>query len=270
MYKVKMYHLRRNVKFVIMKSVFDTDVTINEFYDLKGSSVGRTAKVTESVKKDNDLRSLMASARDDGEKAGGGGEKGGKGTTTTRQRGILCLRDARESDGMRAALVADLNFFKSKNVIDYSMLVGVGDEGSVLVGRDQFCQQQQQQQREICYTTSSCSDYDALDDDDNNNDSHRKGQPRPPSLSSRKDGGFRLYDSPKVAYFGVIDVLQTYTPRKFVEAQAKAIMNAGKGGREGVSCCNPRYYADRFLRFFDFYVCRGEETQDVHDIITTM
>jgi len=30
MYKVKMYHLRRNVKFIIMKSVFDTDVFIRE------------------------------------------------------------------------------------------------------------------------------------------------------------------------------------------------------------------------------------------------
>ncbi|GMH79783.1 hypothetical protein TL16_g08272, partial [Triparma laevis f. inornata] len=33
MYKVKMYHLNRNVRFVVMKSVFDTDVPLEKFYD---------------------------------------------------------------------------------------------------------------------------------------------------------------------------------------------------------------------------------------------
>ena len=145
-----MYHLRRNVKFIIMKSVFDTDVFIREFYDLKGSYVGRQAKVrmnkkkwldedntvitmsrrrgaegtltypltltvhkrssqpTESVKKDNDLRDGMSAAAP------------GKGGFPFADRSALRR--------MRATLKEDLEFFKRKSIIDYSMLVGVGDD----------------------------------------------------------------------------------------------------------------------------------------------
>jgi len=59
MYRVKMYHLRRKVHFVIMVSVFDTPVQINTIYDLKGSSVGRSVSKKDramgAVLKDNDL-----------------------------------------------------------------------------------------------------------------------------------------------------------------------------------------------------------------------
>jgi len=43
MHRVKMYHLRRKVHFVIMASVFDTPEEIHTIYDLKGSLVGRQA-----------------------------------------------------------------------------------------------------------------------------------------------------------------------------------------------------------------------------------
>jgi 1-phosphatidylinositol-4-phosphate 5-kinase len=57
MYRVKMYHLQRTVKFIIMNSVFDTDKVLQSFFDLKGSALGRDAKPGQSVKKDNDVRS---------------------------------------------------------------------------------------------------------------------------------------------------------------------------------------------------------------------
>lgn len=41
MYRVKMNHLRRKVRFVIMNSVFDTPEKIHRIYDLKGSLIGR-------------------------------------------------------------------------------------------------------------------------------------------------------------------------------------------------------------------------------------
>jgi hypothetical protein len=43
MHRVKMYHLRRKVHFVIMTSVFDTPEKIHTVYDLKGSLIGRQA-----------------------------------------------------------------------------------------------------------------------------------------------------------------------------------------------------------------------------------
>ena len=55
MFRVKMNHLRRNVHFVIMKSVFNTDKRIDKVWDLKGSTVGRIAKPGETVFKDLDI-----------------------------------------------------------------------------------------------------------------------------------------------------------------------------------------------------------------------
>ena len=40
MHRVKMHHLRQEMHFVIMASVFDTDKAIHRTYDLKGSTIG--------------------------------------------------------------------------------------------------------------------------------------------------------------------------------------------------------------------------------------
>ena len=93
-YKVKLYHLNRNVRFVVMKSVFDTDVNLDTFYDLKGSVLGRRAKEGESVLKDNDLRDLVAS----------------------RGFGFATI-DGEAYRQMRATLVDDLKFFKVRGVL---------------------------------------------------------------------------------------------------------------------------------------------------------
>lgn len=97
MYRVKLYHLRKNVKFVIMNSVFDTDKTLSSFYDLKGSVVGRSAKRGESVLKDNDLR---------------------------KESGTIRLQsEARER--LRDQVRRDCEFLKEMKIMDYSMLVGI-------------------------------------------------------------------------------------------------------------------------------------------------
>jgi len=41
MHRVTMPHLKRDVHFVVMHSVFDTRLRVHEIYDLKGSTVGR-------------------------------------------------------------------------------------------------------------------------------------------------------------------------------------------------------------------------------------
>jgi len=99
MYRVKLYHLRRNVKFVIMNSVFDTDKVLSSFYDLKGSVLGRDAKVGESVKKDNDLRRELP------------------------QSALRLQPDVRER--LREQVRRDCNFLKDMKIMDYSMLVGI-------------------------------------------------------------------------------------------------------------------------------------------------
>eukprot|EP00536_Pseudo-nitzschia_multiseries_P001746 jgi/Psemu1/250955/estExt_Genewise1Plus.C_220109 len=99
MYRVKLYHLRRNVKFIIMNSVYYTDKSIQTFYDLKGSEIGRTAEPGQDVLKDNDLRENMK-------------EDAFSFCPELRAR----FRDQIESD---------CNFLRKMQIMDYSMLIGV-------------------------------------------------------------------------------------------------------------------------------------------------
>jgi len=99
MYRVKLYHLRRNVKFVVMKSVYDTDKHLHHVYDVKGSSTGRDAKPGEAVKKDNDVRRALPD-------------------------GAFVL-DYNLRDRLRAQVERDCQWLKSMKIMDYSMLIGV-------------------------------------------------------------------------------------------------------------------------------------------------
>ena len=96
---MKLYHLRRNVKFIIMNSVYYTDKSLQTFYDLKGSEIGRTAESGQDVLKDNDLRDNLK-------------EKAFSFNPEVRVR----LRDQIESD---------CNFLRKMQIMDYSMLIGV-------------------------------------------------------------------------------------------------------------------------------------------------
>ena len=99
MYRVKLYHLRRTVKFVVMKSVYDTDKHLHQVFDVKGSSTGRDAKPGEAVKKDNDVRRALPD-----------------GAFVFESN--LCGR-------LRAQVERDCRWLKSMKIMDYSMLIGV-------------------------------------------------------------------------------------------------------------------------------------------------
>lgn len=99
MYRVKLYHLRRNVKFVIMNSVYYTDKSLQTFYDLKGSEIGREAKPGQDVLKDNDLRAILP-------------EQAFNFKTNVKER-------------LRAQIVSDCNFLCRMQIMDYSMLIGI-------------------------------------------------------------------------------------------------------------------------------------------------
>lgn len=99
MYRVKLYHLRRNVKFVVMKSVYDTDKHLHHVYDVKGSSTGRDAKAGEAVKKDNDVRRSLPD-------------------------GAFIL-DPDLRDRLRMQVERDCQWLKAMKIMDYSMLIGV-------------------------------------------------------------------------------------------------------------------------------------------------
>jgi len=99
MYRVKVYHLRRRVKFIVMNSVFDTDRYIHGSFDLKGSSKGRDAPV-DWCKKDNDLRKLIST------------------------HGGIVIGD-KQRRRVRDQLEKDCAFLSAMKIMDYSLLVGV-------------------------------------------------------------------------------------------------------------------------------------------------
>jgi Phosphatidylinositol-4-phosphate 5-Kinase len=99
MYRVKLFHLRRNVKFVIMNSVYYTDKYLQSFYDLKGSVTGRSAKPGQDVKKDNDLKASLP-----------------EGAIALIPSTRVCVR---------RQIVADCEFMKEMKIMDYSLLIGV-------------------------------------------------------------------------------------------------------------------------------------------------
>jgi len=91
--------LKRNTKFIIMNTVFDTDKYLDTFYDLKGSITGRDAKAHDDVKKDNDVRRDLPNTS------------------------LSMLPEVREK--MRKQLESDCAFLSSMKIMDYSMLIGV-------------------------------------------------------------------------------------------------------------------------------------------------
>jgi hypothetical protein len=102
MHRIKMYHLRRKVHFVVMTSVFDTPAQINTIYDLKGSLIGRSASQKEresgGVLKDNDLINDKCKLHFGSKKA-----------------------------AFMAQLEKDAMFLAKLNIMDYSLLVGIHD-----------------------------------------------------------------------------------------------------------------------------------------------
>lgn len=99
MYRVKLYHLKRNVKFVVMKSVYDTDKYLNQLFDVKGSTTGRDANPGDAVKKDNDIRRTLPD-------------------------GAFVLEPGLQSR-LRTQVEHDCQWLKSMKIMDYSMLIGV-------------------------------------------------------------------------------------------------------------------------------------------------
>ncbi|KAK1930246.1 Phosphatidylinositol 4-phosphate 5-kinase its3 [Phytophthora citrophthora] len=110
MHRVKMHHLGKKMHFVIMASVFHTDLDIHARFDLKGSRVGRHASPKEhqrgsaGVLKDNDLL-----------------EKGFHLQMGMARRAMFLLQ-----------LRKDVEFLKSMKIMDYSLLIGVHDSGCEL------------------------------------------------------------------------------------------------------------------------------------------
>ena len=82
-----------------MNSVYYTDKSLQIFYDLKGSEIGREAKPGQDVLKDNDLRKVLP------------------------EQAFSFHPDVRKR--VRQQIVSDCSFLRRMQIMDYSMLIGI-------------------------------------------------------------------------------------------------------------------------------------------------
>jgi Ca2+-binding EF-hand superfamily protein len=93
--RIYAHHMIDEIPFVVMGNCFDSPIAISTIYDLKGSTVGRT-NPNGFVKKDLDLKTKF--------KIG-----------TSKKQEIMDI------------IKSDVEFLKTRNLIDYSLIVGVVD-----------------------------------------------------------------------------------------------------------------------------------------------
>lgn len=103
MHRVKMKSLDRKIHFVIMSSVFDTDLLVHTKYDLKGSTIGRLTDAAScaagAVQKDLNFMNSNRKIR--------------LGPTNIKK--------------FYDTLRADTRFLEKMNIMDYSLLIGIHD-----------------------------------------------------------------------------------------------------------------------------------------------
>eukprot|EP00937_MAST-01D_sp_MAST-1D-sp2_P002036 g2036.t1 len=102
MHRVKMPHLGRTVRFVVMSSVFDTEVRIDHTYDLKGSTHKRWT---------------------------GDGDSGPLKDSNWLQDGAKLRLGALQGAVLMKQLRADVSLLQALDIMDYSLLVGLHTPG---------------------------------------------------------------------------------------------------------------------------------------------
>lgn len=179
------------VRFVVMNNWFATHHELKEKYDLKGSTVGRTVgSEPEKVKSGSILKDLDI------------------------KRKIYLPDDLYQP--FIAQLKRDAEFLSQHNVMDYSLLVGMADDGS----------EDKTSKRKPNMVDSSFQ---------NIFQQYMHG-----TGSLNADSGEK-----EIAYFGIIDVLQQYNTRKKLEHLLKSVRYEG----DNISIVQPSYYAKRFVDF---------------------
>eukprot|EP00011_Vannellida_sp_DIVA3-517-6-12_P004556 CAMPEP_0114609084 /NCGR_PEP_ID=MMETSP0168-20121206/2908_1 /TAXON_ID=95228 ORGANISM="Vannella sp., Strain DIVA3 517/6/12" /NCGR_SAMPLE_ID=MMETSP0168 /ASSEMBLY_ACC=CAM_ASM_000044 /LENGTH=851 /DNA_ID=CAMNT_0001819995 /DNA_START=199 /DNA_END=2751 /DNA_ORIENTATION=- len=206
----------RKMHFVVMGNVFAQSLAIHERYDLKGSTVGRTAgeeKVREgkasTVYKDLDFQRAL----------------------------ILGPEKAAQ---LTLQLERDVHFLDRMDIMDYSLLVGVH---SVTKKQELQLKALQEAQAE-----DKLSDISEISDVSEEADDPRLLK----SIFTLDRGGYGATDQnnqpvPEIYFLGVIDILQPYNLAKQAEHAWKA--RVLQMDRYGISAVDPHVYGLRFLRF---------------------
>jgi len=242
----------QQIYFGIMGSVLDTSRDIHKTFDLKGSTLGRVAKPTESVLKDLDILNEGRKLRVD---------------ESVQQHLLEQLR-------RDATLMARLG------IMDYSFLLGISeiseDDKEEMKQETHDYQDHEEDDEVMAVRRETQSpqledEFVALDslqwkptmeDSSDNSSEADESQHAAPSVfssanswgqsdgpcpySSRSDHGIVSSDRKEIYYGGVIDILQVYNTRKWGETVVRKV--TGNSEQE-ISCVDPETYANRFVKF---------------------
>lgn len=240
----------KKLYFVVMANMFNTPFEINRRYDLKGSWVGRQTppdKYDSSVAlKDVDF-----------------------------QHANECIRVGEERRAhLLKQLELDAHFLASQNIIDYSLLLGIheiGKGGSAPSSAEDLelnlkpdpladtCSVEQlgRAHTEPPGQVVGLAATDPLPGSPASAGTapevpvvswphlHESLMAKAPPLHRRDSGGILSQDKKCLYFVGVIDILTPYDTLKVVEHSLKGL----RYDRQGVSCCPPTMYAERFIKF---------------------
>ena len=270
MHRVKMKHINKKMRFVVMASVFHTPLPIHKMFDLKGSTVGREATPEErernAVMKDNDL---------------------------TMDNVVMKL--GRNRDVFINTLREDSLWLAKHNIMDYSLLLGIHyddhqkDErhayrtASVQLTDKEIDRQLQMlndggirvYSEEIEELGGGVGDEGAANGEGGETPEQlefvhkaRRAKRGSNAISAAQErrfseasglannvfakdkGGIREMndhgaEGDEVYFLGIIDILQQYNKRKAAENFIKGF----KFDRKLISAVHPNWYAERFVQF---------------------
>ncbi|XP_014674644.1 PREDICTED: phosphatidylinositol 5-phosphate 4-kinase type-2 alpha-like [Priapulus caudatus] len=217
---------------VITRNVFSQNLTIHKKYDLKGSTVDRSASEKERAKdlptfKDNDFVN----------------------------DGVIVHVGSETKAKLIEKITKDVEFLTSQHLMDYSLLVGIHD-----------CEkaQEEAESRRQEENSNGIEEEDESPESDVSFD-YKNTPPDSPVFSPDNQGYFK-FDSlefdcesdiygmkcsenaarKEVYFVGIIDILTHYGARK---RTAQAVKTVKHGAGAEISTVNPEQYSRRFLEF---------------------
>ncbi|CAK4950426.1 unnamed protein product [Aphanomyces euteiches] len=249
MHRVKMHHIKKQMHFVIMASVFNTPKEIHLRFDLKGSKVGRNATPQEKSKngvlKDNDL---------------------------IEEHIHLSLGPEKRAM-MLEQLRKDVAFLKRMKIMDYSLLIGIHDSKQEIIAPmprpsaavDARAKEMKLQQ----FLQTHVSDTSEDNSDDEIELTDAQLSPRTLESTTKTPSGGSIFckdyggicgrsatkkKNGKIYFVGIIDILQQYNTRKITETVIKGFVH----NKKDISSVPPDQYGDRFLDFIEKFVLVDE------------
>lgn len=220
----------KKTHFVVMGNIFVPDREIAERYDLKGSTLGRTALEHGQDRSEVDV------------------------TTTFKdldfRRKLLVSAD--KAKVFREQIVNDAEFLASMKIMDYSLLIGVHKEEPQgrRRQRPRSLSIRSAVDRKKDRTRAASMRLEPLNLDLDNLDLDHIPQEKTVSVFQRDEGGWgSLYSieegSREIYYLGIIDILTPYNGKKKLEHAYKSI----KYDKNSISAVSPEQYAKRFVKF---------------------